>query len=100
MSRTYRNPTGILNRWFRSPRYKHKLLDDTISRKEVVSDWEDKPYAAFREVRRGNIKNVGFWVSEWFFMKAHVECLIVLRLRSLLELAEHSLGPFASQALQ
>lgn len=47
MSDTYRNvPTS----WLRHPMYRWKLLSG-IPRKQVVTDWDDKPVAAMKETR-------------------------------------------------
>lgn len=50
MSRTYRNiiqrPYGP--KWLRKPRYKGRLLAG-VPRKQVVTDYDDKPIAALAE---------------------------------------------------
>lgn len=48
MSKTYRT---IPHKWTRRPKYKHKLLAGDIPRKQITTDWEDKPIAALKEVR-------------------------------------------------
>lgn len=47
MSDTHRT---IPNNWYRRPKYKHKLIAGE-PRKQITTDWDDKPVAALREVR-------------------------------------------------
>ncbi len=47
MGKTFRT---IPNNWMRHPKYKHKLLAGE-PRKQITTDWDDKPIAALKEVR-------------------------------------------------
>lgn len=46
MAKTIRNIPK--NKWMREPRHKHKLLAGE-SRKQVTTNWDDKPISARRE---------------------------------------------------
>lgn len=51
MSRTKRELPN--NRWNRSPKHRHKMLAGESS-KRIVTDWDDMPIAARKEVWQGD----------------------------------------------
>ncbi len=53
MGKTYRKipvrARGV--KWLRTPKYKGKLLDGTVPRRDIVTDYDDKPIAALKEIK-------------------------------------------------
>ena len=52
MSKTTRNVPPSKVKWLRTPKHKHKLLAGE-PKKQVVTNWNDKPIAARKEVYKG-----------------------------------------------